>query len=471
MCFFALHVIVSKRVSETARRRSEIRRIQGGDKEEEMAHNTDPKLQNQLIYSVFVRNHTKEGTFRAMIPDLGRIKALGTDIIWFLPIHPIGEVNRKGSLGCPYANKDYRDVNPEYGTLEDFKALVDAIHEKGMRCMIDVVYNHTSPDSVLWNEHPEYFYKKPDGRPGNHVGEWTDVIDLDYDVTELWDYQVESLKGWACLVDGFRCDVASLVPVDFWVRARKEVAEIKPDFVWLAESIHRSFNVMCRFNGMKAATDVEAYEAFDIEYEYDLRDAFDAYLDGKGTLSHWMDLLNFQDFAYPKNYNKLRYLENHDTERIAPRVKNDIALRNYTALIFFLKGTTLLYGGQEFAVGHRPDLFDADKIEWDTGKDLSDYIQRLAGLKKETLSPDDIFFAKADEEKDIAVLMRNDGKDCKISVFSFKGLEGDASVDLPDGSYDELISGGKIDVKDGTVRCSGEPVWISVPSDIVKAEV
>ena len=436
-----------------------------------MAHDTDPKLQNQLIYSVFVRNHTEEGTFRAMIPDLDRIKALGTDIIWFLPIHPIGEVNRKGSLGSPYANKDYRSVNPEYGTLEDFKALVDVIHEKGMRCMIDVVYNHTSPDSVLWNEHPEYFYKKPDGRPGNHVGEWTDVIDLDYDVPELWDYQVESLKGWACLVDGFRCDVASLVPVDFWVRARKEVAEIKPDFVWLAESIHRAFNVMCRFNGMKAATDVEAYEAFDIEYEYDLRDAFDAYLDGKGTLSHWMDLLNFQDFAYPKNYNKLRYLENHDTERIAPRVKNEIALRNYTALIFFLKGTTLLYGGQEFAAGHRPDLFDADKIEWDTGKDLTDYIRRLACLKKETLSPDDIFFAKADEEKDIAVLMRNDGNNCKIAVFSPKGLEGDVSVDLPDGSYDELISGGKIDIKDGTVRCSGEPVWISVPSDIVKTEV
>ena len=436
-----------------------------------MAHDTDPKLQNQLIYSVFVRNHTEEGTFRAMIPDLDRIKALGTDIIWFLPIHPIGEVNRKGSLGSPYANKDYRSVNPEYGTLEDFKALVDVIHEKGMRCMIDVVYNHTSPDSVLWNEHPEYFYKKPDGRPGNHVGEWTDVIDLDYDVPELWDYQVESLKGWAYLVDGFRCDVASLVPVDFWVRARKEVAEIKPDFVWLAESIHRAFNVMCRFNGMKAATDVEAYEAFDIEYEYDLRDAFDAYLDGKGTLSHWMDLLNFQDFAYPKNYNKLRYLENHDTERIAPRVKNEIALRNYTALIFFLKGTTLLYGGQEFAAGHRPDLFDADKIEWDTGKDLTDYIRRLACLKKETLSPDDIFFAKADEEKDIAVLMRNDGNNCKIAVFSPKGLEGDVSVDLPDGSYDELISGGKIDIKDGTVRCSGEPVWISVPSDIVKTEV
>ena len=202
-----------------------------------------------------------------------------------------------------------------------------------------------------------------------------------------------------------------------------------------------------------------------------LRDAFDSYLDGKGSLTHWMDLLNFQDFAYPKNYNKLRYLENHDTDRIAPRVKDDISLRNYTALIFFLKGTTLLYGGQEFAAEHRPDLFDADKIEWDTGKDLSPYISKLAGLRKQTLSPEDIFFANADEESGIAVLIRDDRKNCKIAVFSSKGFDGDVKVDLPDGAYDELISGGKIDVKDGIVHCSGEPLWISVPSDISVTEV
>ena len=119
-----------------------------------MAVNTDRKLQNQVIYSVYVRNHTPEGTFRAVIPDLDRIKSLGTDIIWFMPIHPIGLKGRKGSLGCPYANRDYRDVNPEYGSMADFMELVSAIHSRGMKCMIDVVYNHTSPDSVLYSEHP-----------------------------------------------------------------------------------------------------------------------------------------------------------------------------------------------------------------------------------------------------------------------------------------------------------------------------
>ena len=431
-----------------------------------MAKNTDPALQKQLIYSVYVRNHTEEGTFRAMIPDLDRIKDLGTDIIWFLPIHPIGVLNRKGSLGCPYANRDYRSVNPEYGTLEDFKVLVDAIHSKGMRCMIDVVYNHTSPDSVLWNEHPEFFYKKPDGRPGNHVGEWTDVIDLDYNVPELWDYQIESLKGWARIVDGFRCDVASLIPVEFWLRARREIAEFRPDFIWLAESVHRSFNVECRRRGMYAATDTEAYEAFDIEYEYDLRDAFDNYVKGKGSLSHWMDLLCFQDFVYPKNYNKLRYLENHDTERIAPRVKDELALRNFTALIFFLKGTTLIYGGQEVEAAHRPSLFDADRIDWNTGADISLFIRKLADLKKETLSPDDIFSAEADDEKHIAVLSRDDSRSSKIGVFSFKGFSADVKVNLADGVYDDLLGGGKVNVSDGYIHCSGDPIWICVPSDM-----
>ena len=190
-----------------------------------MAANTDPKLQNQIIYSVYVRNHTPEGTFRAVIPDLDRIRALGTDIIWFLPIHPIGVEGKKGTLGCPYANRDYRSVNPAYGTMDDFKELVREIHTRGMKCMIDVVYNHTSPDSTLYHEHPDFFYRNADGKPGNKMGDWSDVIDLDYRNKALWDYQIESLKFWAGIVDGFRCDVASFVPLEFWRAAREAVRQ------------------------------------------------------------------------------------------------------------------------------------------------------------------------------------------------------------------------------------------------------
>ena len=425
-----------------------------------MAQDTAPALQNQVIYSVFIRNHTEEGTFRALIPDLDRIRALGVDILWLMPIHPIGELCRKGSLGSPYANRDYRALNPEYGDMEDFRELVDAIHAQGMKCMIDVVYNHTSPDSVLWQTHPEFFYRRPDGRPGNHVGDWTDIIDLDYRVQSLWNYQVESLKHWAELVDGFRCDVASFVPVEFWLRARREIAAIKPGFLWLAESVHRTFSVMCRRRGMYVARDVEAFEAFDMEYEYDVRDAFDDYLDGKGSLTHWTDLLNFQEFSYPANYNKLRFLENHDTARIAPRVRDARSLRNFTAMLYFLKGTTLLYAGQEVAAVHTPSLFDADKIQWETGSDLAPLMRTLYRLKRETLSANDLFDALADASGHIAVMTRDDGKQQKVGVFSLRGEAGTVSVNLPDGRYPNLLGEDQVEVLAGLLRCDGEPVWI-----------
>ena len=124
-----------------------------------MALTTNKAYRNQVIYSVFVRNHTPEGTFEALRKDLPRIKELGADIVWLLPIHPIGKAERKGCLGSPYAIQDYRGINPEYGSLDDFKRLVDDIHGLGMRCIIDVVYNHTSPDSWLAEHHPEWFYR------------------------------------------------------------------------------------------------------------------------------------------------------------------------------------------------------------------------------------------------------------------------------------------------------------------------
>ena len=133
-----------------------------------------------VIYELNVRQLTPEGTFAAAEKHLPRLRELGIDAVWLMPIHPIGVKGKKGSLGCPYANRDYRTVNPAYGTMDDFKALVDEIHKRGMKCMIDVVYNHTSPDSTLYAEHPEFFYHGPDGKPGNKMGDWADVIDLDY---------------------------------------------------------------------------------------------------------------------------------------------------------------------------------------------------------------------------------------------------------------------------------------------------
>ena len=427
-----------------------------------MAQNTDLALRQALIYSVYVRAHTQEGTFNAVTNDLERIRALGTDYIWFLPIHPIGEKGKKGSLGCPYANRDYRDVNPAYGTFADFKHLCDAIHGRGMRVMIDVVYNHTSPDSVLWQTHPEFFYKKPDGKPGNHVGDWTDVIDLDYTVPALWDYQIETLTQWAALVDGFRCDVASFVPVEFWKRARAAVEKVHPGFIWLAETVHAGFGEEMRRTGLYCATDAEAFEAFDIEYEYDVREVFDAYLRGEKPLSTWTDALNAQETAYPANYDKLRFLENHDQPRIASFVPDLDDLANYTAMLYFLKGTTLLYAGQEWADSHLPSLFEREPIDRATGRDLTPLLQTLRGIKRDALDADDAFSARAMDESDVAVMTRENAGAKKLGVFSLRHRAADVPVDAPDGGYVNLIDGKAVTVRGGSLRCDGKPIIFRV---------
>ena len=400
-----------------------------------MARNTDINLQKQVIYSVYVRAHTEEGTFLSIIPDLDRIKALGTDIIWFMPIHPIGVVGKKGSLGCPYANRDYRSVNPAYGTMEDFRTLVEEIHRRGMKCMIDVVYNHTSPDAVLLEEHPEFYYHDENGSTGNKVGDWADVIDLDYSVPGLWDYQIESLCQWAQIVDGFRCDVASFVPVSFWNMARSFVEKVRPGCIWLGETVHQSFGNLVRREGFGCSRDTEAFEAFDMEYEYDIRESFDRYLRGEVVLSHWLDNMNFQEAVYPANYNKLRFLENHDQPRICASVQSESDRDNYTAMLFFLKGTTLLYAGQEFSCEHTPSLFEREVFPR-SGRDISDYLRHLSDLKHTVLDADDAFEARADDGHDIAVLLRQNEKRKKIGVFSLKSACAEVKVDAPDGSYE-----------------------------------
>ena len=426
-----------------------------------MAAGTNPELQNQVIYSVYLRNHTEEGSFLALVPDLDRIKALGTDIIWLMPIHPLGLKGRKGSLGSPYANRDYRSVNPEYGSLEDFKTLVEEIHRRGMKCIIDVVYNHTSPDSLLYEQHPDWFYKRPDGSPGNRVGDWTDVIDLDYGRRELWDYQTESLCFWAGIVDGFRCDVASFVPVDFWLKARAAVEKVRPGCIWLAESVHLSFGSWARRSGLYCARDTELFAAFDMEYEYDIRESFEAYLRGGLPLSAYTGLLNFQEAMYPANYNKLRFLENHDQPRIASLIKEPEALLNLTAMLYFLKGTTLIYAGQEFCDEHLPSLFDKDVFNRDTGRDISPVLSRLREIKR-GFGIGDSFTASADDDLDIALMERESEGRRSLGVFSLKAKRGDVALDLADGEYTNLIDGSAVSVRDGRLRWDGRPVIITV---------
>lgn len=411
-----------------------------------------------VMYSAFIRNHTKEGTFRAFAKDLDRIKELGTDIIWLMPIHPVGEAKRKGIDGSPYAIKDYRSTNPEYGTLEDFTFLVEEIHKRDMKCIIDVVYNHTSPDSLLVQEHLEYFYRKEDGKMGNRIGDWTDIVDLDYSNEELWQYQIDTLKNWAEIVDGFRCDVAPMVPIDFWLKAREEIRKVNEDCIWLAESTHFSFVKYMRDNQMECSTDNDLYRAFDLCYDYDVYPDLLKYLGGNAVLSQYIGRLMMQEGIYPNNYVKLRFLENHDNERLASYVKEEANRINWIAFSYFEKGTTLIYEGQEVQAEHRPSIFDKDDINWESDRDISDSMKIFYRVKQNALRNQSVYSLKAHDESDIITGQYIKDTEGLFGIFRVKGNCSEVSVTAEDGIYKNFLDEQEVQVKDGMVTIEKGPV-------------
>ena len=423
-----------------------------------MAINTPKTYRNQVLYSVFVRNYSEEGTFKALGRDLDRIKGLGVDIIWLMPIHPLGEKARKGTVGSPYAVKDYRQVNPDFGTVEDLKQLVADIHARGMKCIIDVVYNHTAPDSWLAQNHPEWFYHKPDGSFGNRVGDWYDIIDLDYANKDLCDYQIETLKMWAGIVDGFRCDASPLVPLEFWRRARQEVEAVRPGCIWIGETVEPHFIVLLRSKGMTAHSDAESYQVFDICYDYDIYDIFRNYLAGEVPLAEYARAVNQQEHIFPENYVKLRCLENHDRPRAHMGIPDEQALRNWTAFLYFQKGMTMLFNGQEVGASHRPELFEKDPVDWSGQPNLTELMQKLYAIKQDPLFADSIYRVKA-LPRDLILATHERGEEKLYGIFSVRGEKGLVRIDLPNGTYKNLL-GGTVDVYEGCLSMTGEPIII-----------
>ncbi len=407
-----------------------------------MAKNTAVKLRNMFIYQIYTRNHTQSGTFQELISDLDRIKSLGVDMIYLLPIHPVGLKNRKGELGSNYSIKDYRAINPELGTLDDFKQLILSTHNKGMKIMIDIVFNHTSHDSVLLQEHPEWFFYR-NGKNANRVGDWWDIIDLDFKSSkDLWEYLIETLEIYAKMgVDGFRCDVAPLIPLDFWLEARKRIAKINPDFIWLSESVHKSFIKYIRNMGFDAHSDCEVYQAFDILYDYDIHDEFLEFIKG-GSLKKYLHAIANQEVIYPANYVKLRNLENHDQERIANHVKDYDILHNLTAFIFFVKGATMIYGGQEAYNTKRPSLFDIDKVDWSTYKEhnCDDLIRAMASIKKDPIMATGIFNILDYDHLNLIVMTYENEEKIRYGIFNVSKESHQIELNIPNGTYMNLVN-------------------------------
>ena len=433
--------------------------------------NREHPLFNQTIYSVYVRNHSPSGTFAGVVADLPRIQALGVDIIWLLPIHPIGVKNKKGEMGCPYSIRDYRAVNPEYGDLPAFQRLIEETHRRGMKVMLDVVYNHTAHDSWLAESYAEWFYRKADGRFGNKVGDWTDIIDLDYKNAALWEYQLQTLEYWARLgVDGFRCDVAPLIPLAFWQDARRRLELINPQVVLLAESVHADFIRYLRRHGVVAHSDSELYDSFDVTYDYDVHDGFSGYFNGERSLREYVQQKRRQDAIYPLGYIKLRFLENHDQPRARHLIPDMERLRNWTAFQFFEKGVALLHAGQEALNIHTPSLFERDPIDWSVAEQsFTILIQRLIEIKKK-----DMFrhgWYEISDCADDGVLEASyefDGV-LLIGIFNVEGRHGMYRLKTErvreqalDGMFENWLDGQAVQVADGNITLGAEPLIFQI---------
>lgn len=412
-----------------------------------MASDTPSGFRNLVIYEIFVRNHGAHGTFIDVEKDLPRLHTLGVDVLWFMPIHPIGELNRKGTLGSPYSIKDYREVNPEYGTKADFIHLVQQAHERGLLVMIDVVFHHTAHDSLLANQHPEYFRKDENGSPVTTVPEWSDVIDFMHENQELSDYLIETLKEWIKLgVDGFRCDVASLVPKDFWQQARETVAKVKPGVIWLAESVHASMVGSRRASGLTGLSDSELYACFDITYDYDIWPIWQLAVQGKVPVRRYIEMLRYQECIYPQNYLKLRCVENHDQARIMRLAPSRSQAMAWTAFQAFNKGPMLIYAGQESAAKHTPSLFEIDKVEW-IDYSLQPFLTRLAKLKKDPAQIEGKFVVMQADPA-IQAAWEYTGKSL-YGIFNTSGKTGYIMVNLPDGTFRDILNDGQVIVRSG----------------------
>jgi glycosidase len=320
-----------------------------------------------VIYEVNVRQFSKEGTFVEVQKALPRLKAMGVDILWLMPINPIGVKNRKGSLGSYYAVKDYKGINPEFGTLNDFKSLVNEAHNQGMRLIIDWVANHSSPDNVWLDQgHKDWYTLDSMGNVQPTIGtDWWDVADLNYDNQAMRKEMIASMKYWVqeCNIDGFRCDVAGWVPMDFWLQARKELETVKPLFM-LAES-----------------EGADQHQAFDMTYGWEFHHIMNKIAQGKAKPS---EILTYKekDKEYPKNAIRMYFTSNHDENSWNGTEMERMGDARFVmaVLSYALNGMPLIYNGQETSLNRRLLFFEKDQINWDK-MDLVAFYSTLNALK------------------------------------------------------------------------------------------
>lgn len=332
---------------------------------------------NATIYEVNIRQYSPEGRFAGVDRQLPRLKAMGIDILWLMPINPIGRDHRKGPLGSYYAVAEYKAVNPEFGTLDDFKALVAHAHALGMKVIIDWVPNHTAWDNPWVKAHPDWYLKDASGKigavtfgTGADAQVWDDVVGLDYRVPALRAAMIEAMAFWLreTGIDGFRCDVASNVPTDFWNEARVGLDAIKPVFL-LAEADKPQLH----------------QDAFDMTYEWDFYHLMVKVAKGEGDGRDLAAYFNHPPKVFPAGSYRMTFTSDHDENSWSgsdPELYGK-GFKVYAVLAATVPGMALVYSGQESGLDKRLKFFERDPIAWkDFG--LSDFYRALLSLKHNT---------------------------------------------------------------------------------------
>jgi 1,4-alpha-glucan branching enzyme len=400
---------------------------------------------NATIYELNTRQFTAEGTFRAAEKQLPRLKELGIDIVWLMPIHPIGVKNRKGELGSPYSVRDFYGVNPEFGTVDDLKHFVATAHGLGLHVILDWVGNHTAWDNALVTQHPDWYAH--DWKGEMHPTpwwDWTDIIDLDYSKPGLRRYMTGAMKYWVkdVGVDGFRCDAAGFVPLDFWDNARRELDAIKPVFMlgeWEARDLHA--------------------HAFDMTYAWSWYDAVQNIAKGKADLNALFVYYSWNEKYFPDNSMRMTHVTNHDKnswdgtefETFGPALDATIVLSVVGA------GMPLMYNGQEAGNTKRLKFFERDPIEWRPSP-YGGLYQKLFALKHANTAlwnanwgaqmikvPNNV------PEKVLSFVRQND-KDKVFAVMNFSGQPQSVKFDeaLFPGTYTDYFEGKSVELTAAT---------------------
>ncbi len=387
----------------------------------ETARKSEAWVKNGIIYEIYPRAFSKAGNFAGIEKKLPELKKLGVTILWLMPIHPVGLEKRKGTLGSPYAVKDYYGINSEYGTMDDFKKLVKAAHKVGFKIIIDLVANHTAWDNPLAKRHTRWYTKNGIGEIVSPVPDWSDVADLNFESKELRRYMIEMMKYWArdVGIDGFRCDVAEMVPTGFWNDARAALDSIKP-VVMLSEGQWPEHHI----------------KAFDLTYGWNLYNVIKDIIDGKKKPVELDSVLAQEAKSFPKNSLRMRFTSNHDENAWdAPDVLRlgKEGAKITAVLVNTFPGVPLLYNGQEIGNEKKLGLFEKFEIDWTKGTEWRDFYTKLYSIRKQNPAFVEGTFKniKTNAPNFVYAYVRTSGKNTILVILNFSKQNQLAQLELP----------------------------------------